>query len=147
MFVRLCLVIAFFQAFVIALKVASLEMREVKVWVSSSKILRYEQAVLTNESKVLIQLTNQMPGNWKSLDPLPVVTATAFGIILAVFSLVIDVTEISGIWIYKKESYKTFLIFIFVSNPIFKIDSGWDIDIKTYICNQVIRVGNRIILN
>ena len=33
---RLLLVTAFLQALVIALKVASLEMREVKVWVSSS---------------------------------------------------------------------------------------------------------------
>ena len=45
-----------------ALKVASLEMREVKVWVSSS-----------------------------------VDTATAFGKILAVFSLVMEITEVNGI--------------------------------------------------
>ena len=55
---------AFLQALVIALKVASLEMRDVKVWVSSS-----------------------------------VETATALGMILAVFSLVMDVTESSGICI------------------------------------------------
>ena len=43
--------------------------------------------------------TTDQSNAWKLkvLGSLPVVTATAFGIILAVFSLVIDVTEISGI--------------------------------------------------
>ena len=61
---KLLLVTAFLQALVIALKVASLEMREVKVWVSSS-----------------------------------VDTATALGMILAVFSFVIEITEVKGICI------------------------------------------------
>ena len=55
---------AFLQAFVMALKVASREMREVKVWVSSS-----------------------------------VLTATAFGMIFAVFSFVMEITDVSGICI------------------------------------------------
>ena len=55
---------AFLHAFVMALKVASLEMREVKVWVSSS-----------------------------------VLTATAFGMIFAVFSFVMEITDVSGICI------------------------------------------------
>ena len=58
----MCLVTAFLQAFVMALKVASLEMREVKVWVSSS-----------------------------------VDTATALGNILAVFSFVMEITDVKGI--------------------------------------------------
>ena len=63
-FARLFLATAFFQDLVIALKVASLEIKEVKVWVSST-----------------------------------VDTATALGMNLAVFSLVMDVTEMRGIWI------------------------------------------------
>ena len=55
---------AFLHALVMALKVASLEMREVKVWVSSS-----------------------------------VLTATAFGMIFAVFSFVMELTDVSGICI------------------------------------------------
>ena len=63
---RLSLATALLQNFVIALKVASLDMREVKVWVLSS-----------------------------------VETATAFGIILAVFSFVINTTDFRGICIYR----------------------------------------------
>jgi len=63
-FARLFLATAFLQAFVIALNVASLDIKEVNVWVSSS-----------------------------------VETATALGMILAVFSFVMVVTEIKGIWI------------------------------------------------
>ena len=58
------LAIAFFHDLVMALKVASLEIKEVKVWVSST-----------------------------------VDTATALGMNFAVFSLVMDVTEMRGIWI------------------------------------------------